>query len=321
MYKSILRLLRFDNLLFLVILIGVMEKWVIKPIMAHYQLPEPLLWWQLLLLIAAVVLIAAGGYVINDYFDVKIDRINRPDDLIITRDVSKQTAMYIFYALTGAGIACGLVLSLVLHSMSLLTVFILTPGILWFYSASYKRQFLVGNIVVALMAALVPLTVGLAADASIKLLYGDDSMAAQYIVNMCHLWMFGFAVFAFLCTLIREVIKDIEDQEGDRELECHTWPVKYGDTASKVFVTVLTLITVALLTWVTFAWLPAHVGLTFSWGNLASRFYLFLLVGFACDMWLLWAAKLPADYRHAQQLMKFVMFIGMMFSICVKALL
>lgn len=319
--KPILKLLRFDNLLFLIILVGVMEKWVLRPVMAHYQLPEPLMWWQLVMLIAAVVLIAAGGYVINDYFDVKIDRINRPDDLVITRDVSKQTAMYIFYGLTGAGIACGLALSFVLRSMSLLTVFVLTPGILWFYSASYKRQFMVGNLVVAAMAALVPLTVGIAADAAIKLQYGADSMQAQYLVNLCYIWMLGFGIFAFLCTWMREVIKDIEDQEGDRELECHTWPVKYGDRASKIFVTVLCALTVGLLSWITFAWFPAHLGLSFSWGNLASRFYLFLVVGFVCDLSLLWAAKLPSDYHNAQVLMKFIMFIGMMFAICVGRIL
>lgn len=319
--KSLLRLLRFDDLLFLAIFVGVMEKWVLRPVLAHYQLAEPLLWWQLLLLVAAVILIAAGGFVINDYFDVKIDRINRPDDLIITRDVSKQTAMRIFYGLTGAGIACGLALSIVLRSMPLLTIFILTPGILWFYSASYKRQFMLGNLVVAFLAALVPLTVSVAADAAIKLTYGADSMQAQFLVNLCYLWMLGFGIFAFFCTWIRELIKDLEDQEGDRELECHTWPVKYGDVATKVFATVLTAVLSLFLTWVTFAWLPEHVGLTFSWGQLASRFYLFLLVGFICDLCLLWAAKLPEDYRHAQLLMKMIFFIGIMFAICVSRIL
>jgi len=316
MFKSIIRLLRLDNLLFLVILMGAMEKWVLAPIMAQYQLPEPLLWWQTVLLIAGVVLIAAGGYVINDYFDVKIDQINRPDDLIVTHDISKQTAMYIFYGTTGAGIACGIALSIVLHSISLATVFILTPGILWFYSASYKRQFMLGNLIVAILAGLVPITVGIAAEAAIKHAYGVESMAAQYLTNMCYVWMLGFGMFAFLTTWIREVVKDCEDQEGDRELECHTWPVKYGNTASKIFVTVLTAVTIVLLTWVEFTMMPP-----FNWGSLASRFYLFLLVGFACELWLVWAAKLPQDFRNAQRLMKLVMFIGMLFSFCVGNIL
>lgn len=313
---TIARFIRLDNLLFLVILMGAMEKWVLAPIMGQYMLPEPLLWWQTTLLISAVVLIAAGGYVINDYFDVKIDQINKPDDLIVTRDISKQTAMYVFYGLTGAGIACGLALSIVLHSISLATVFILTPGILWFYSASYKRQFMLGNLIVSILAGLVPITVGIAAEAAIKQAYGTESMAAQYLTNQCYVWMLGFGAFAFLTTWIREVVKDCEDQEGDRELECHTWPVKYGNTASKVFVTVLTVVTVGLLTWVEFTMMPP-----FSWGSLASRFYLFLLVGFACELWLLWAAKLPQDFRNAQRLMKLVMFIGMLFSFCVGKIL
>lgn len=315
--KDIFRLIRLDNLLFLVILTGVMEKWVIAPLMAQYQLPEPLSWWQLVLLIAAVVLIAAGGYVINDYFDVKIDQINRPGDLVVTRSVSKQQAMYIFYGLTAAGIASGLVLSIVLRSISLATIFIVTPGLLWFYSASYKRQFMLGNLVVAFLAAMVPLLPAFAADASIHLQYGEESMATQYLTNLCFVWTFGFAAFAFFCTWIREVIKDIEDVEGDRELECHTWPVKYGIPASKIFATVLIVLTMGLLTWIEFGVFSGP----FSWGLLASRFYLFLLLGFVCELWLLWSAKLTQDFRHAQQLMKFIMFIGMLFSICVKSLL
>lgn len=296
---------------------GAMEKWVLAPVLKHHLLAEALTWWQLLLLILGVVLIAAGGYVINDYFDVKIDQINRPDDLVVTRSVSKQTAMYVFYGLTAVGVGCGVAVSALLHSMSLFTVFVLTPGLLWFYSASYKRQFMVGNLIVAALSAMVPVLMGMATEASLKLQYGSDSVAAQYFANQCYVWMLGFAAFAFLCTWIREVIKDMEDVEGDRELECHTWPVKYGMVGSKIFSTVLILLTMGLLSWVTFSVLPV----AFSWGLLASRFYLFLMLGLLCELWLLWSAKLPQDYRHAQQLMKFIMFIGMMFSVCVGKIL
>lgn len=314
---GMVRLTRPNNLLFLIILVGVMEKWVAEPILAKYQLGPQLLWWQLLLLIAAVVLIAAGGYVINDYFDVKIDAINRPDKLIITRDVTKAEAMVLFRVLTGAGILAGVSLAFVLKSWLLGSIFVVVPGVLWFYSSSYKRMFIVGNLVIALLSGLTPMLVAFANAAVLALNYGPEHFGTIYVSNEMLIWTGGFGLFAFLCTWIREVVKDMQDVEGDRELECHTFPVKFGDLASKVFVTVLILITCTVLSYFNFHLLP----LSFSWGNIASRFYLLLLVAFGCELVLLWVAKLPSDYRMAQMLMKFLMFMGVMYAFCVPKIL
>lgn len=315
--KDSLRLIRINNLLFITIIIGLMEKYVAAPIMLHYQQPEPLLWWVLLLLIAATVLIAAGGYVINDYFDVKIDSINRPDDLVVTRSVSKDGAMHLFYALTGAGMVCGLVLAFLLQSIALGTIFIMVPGLLWFYSASYKRQFIVGNLIVSLLSALTPLLVAFACSAVIRLTYGADTLLGQYWINQIYTWTGGFALFAFLTTWAREVIKDIEDQEGDRELECHTVVVKYGEVAAKIFATVLILLTIASMAWIALSALPIQ----FSWSNWPCRFLVVLTIGFVGELVLLWSAKVKQDYHHAQLLLKFLMFLGTMFAFCVPQIL
>ena len=314
---GLVRLVRPNNLLFLIILLGVMEKWVVQPILAQYQLGPQLSWWQLLLLIAAVVLIAAGGYVINDYFDVKIDAINRPDKLVITRDVTKEEAMLFFRVLTAAGIVCGIALSIVLKSFLLGCIFVVVPGMLWFYSSSYKRMFLVGNLVIALLSGLTPLLITFANAAALQLTYGPDHFGSLYVEKQMFAWTGGFALFAFLCTWIREVIKDMQDVEGDRELECHTFPVKCGYTGTKIFVTILILLTCAVLSYFNFALLP----IAFSWGNFASRFYLLLLVAFVCELALLWTSKLPSDYRNAQILMKFLMFMGTMYAFCVPGIL
>jgi len=285
--------------------------------LSQYQLGPQLLWWQLLLLIAATVLIAAGGYVINDYFDVKIDAINSPDTLVITRDVTKEEAMLLFRCLTAAGILCGVALAVVLRSLFLGTVFVVVPGMLWFYSSSYKRMFLVGNIVIALLSGITPLLVAFANAAAMNIHYGPDHFGSMYVISQMYEWMGGFALFAFLCTWIREVVKDIQDVEGDRELECHTFPVKIGDLGTKIFVTVLILLTCAILSYFNFVLLPV----SFSWGSFVSRFYLLLMIAFVCELALLWVAKLPADYRNAQILMKFIMFMGTMYSFCVPKIL
>lgn len=312
-----LKLIRVNNLLFLAILLGVMEKYVVRSIMLHYQLTEPLTWWMLLMLIIAVVTIAAGGYVINDYFDVKIDAINRPEKMIVTRSVSKDQAMHLFIGLTAVGVISGLVLGWILHSSALITTFIFVPGILWFYSASYKRQFLIGNLTIAFLAGLTPLMVAFACDASIQREFGADSLLGQYLINEIYLYLGGFGAFAFLCTWAREIIKDIEDQEGDREMECHTFPVKYGNVVSKAMVTLLLVATIGLMSYINFACLPT----TFAWSHFSTRFYLFLCVGLICNIILLWSAKVNSDFHHAQLLLKVIMFFGTMYAFCLPGML
>lgn len=314
--KDYLRIIRPVNLLFLVVLLGLMEKYVVHGVMSRYQLTEPIAWWVLLLIILAVVCIAAGGYVINDYFDVKIDAINHPDRLIVTRGISKRNTMLLFQCLTVAGIASGVVVAVVLKSMALGTTFVLTPGILWFYSASYKRQFLIGNLTVAFLAGLTPLLIGFACDAAIANDFGQDSMLGQYLINRIYIWTAGFGLFAFLCTWAREIIKDIEDQEGDREMECHTLPVKYGNLVSQIVVTVLLLGIMTLLVWVMTV-LPGGFNLHAT----ACKYILGLELAFTACIVLLWMSRLPQDFRRVQLCVKVIMLAGTLFAFCVPGIL
>ena len=111
---------------------------------------------------------------INDYFDVKIDRINRPDDLIVTRVISREMAMRIFQVCTILGVLAGLATAWCAHSWNLLFVYIVIPGLLWFYSASYKRILLVGNLVVAFVSALVPMLVAMVNVDMLRFQYQDS---------------------------------------------------------------------------------------------------------------------------------------------------
>lgn len=305
---TFLRLVRWYNLLFLLILLWVMEKWVAVPVLGPWG--EQLSAGMLVLLMAAVACIAAGGYVINDYFDIKIDRINRPERLIVSNSVTKTEAMWLFRVLTAVGILCGLALAWYIHSSTLALIFVLVPGLLWFYSASYKRQFLVGNLIVSLCAGLTPLMVALANVAVLQLRF-PDVIGYTTLVHDLYLWLGGFALFAILCTLVREIIKDLQDLPGDRELECHSLPVVIGPLATKVVVTVLTALIMGLVLWLNFAVVPFPHGFT----DLSTRFALYgLVVPMACSLWLLWAARIESDYRMPQLVWKFVMFIGTMYA-------
>ena len=227
-FKDIMRLVRWSNLLFLAALVWLMEKWVATPVLNAAAFGEQMPWYILLLLIAATTLIAGGGYVINDYFDVKIDRINRPDEVVVTRSISKPAAMRLSMSLSGVGIACGLIVALWLRSLPIGILFILIPGLLWFYSSSYKRLFMIGNLIIALLAAVTPLLVAMVNVALLQLRYAEI-LPYTTLVHDLYAWLGGFALFAFLLTWIREIIKDMQDQMGDRELECHSMPVVWGE--------------------------------------------------------------------------------------------
>lgn len=308
--KPYLQLLRVGNLTFAAILLYVMEKWVATPLLQLEQFGELMPWWILTLLIVSVVGIAAGGYVINDYFDVKIDRINRPDNLVVTRIISRDTAMNLFYGLTAVGVIAGMVVAWWAHSWTLLFTYVVIPGLLWFYSASYKRMFLIGNLVVAFASAIVPLLVAIANADYLHHLY-QNALAYSPIVGELYVWTGGFAAFAFLLTWVREIVKDIEDIEGDREMECRTLPIVWGGKVAKIIATLLLMAIAILIVYMLFAVLP----FSHEWKSLPTRYVVFgLIVPILCSIVLLWAANNRTEYHRVQTIIKFAMFMGMLFS-------
>ncbi len=311
--RDIANLVRWSNLLFIAALICVMNYWVAVPVLHQSAFLAVLPWYVILLLALATMLIAGGGYVVNDYFDVKIDRINRPDQLIVTRTVSREGAMQLSLWLSGTGVVCGLAVAALVRSTTLAVIFVIVPGLLWFYSSSYKRLFMVGNLTIALLSGMTPMLVAIANIAQLRKLY-DVILPYTTLEHDLYAWLGGFAVFAFLLTWIREIIKDMQDQQGDRELECHSMPVVWGDTWTKVFVSVLIGITITLIGYLWWAVLPFPR----SWMSLNTRYIVLgILIPLLSALWLLWAAKIPSDYKTCQQVVKLTMLLGMLYSIVI----
>lgn len=167
---------------------------------------------KLFLLSLSSVLIAAAGYIINDYYDVKIDLINKPDRVVVGRVVKRRVAMMWHIALSGLGVLIGAYLSLYIGFFNLLSAVLL-----WLYSNQLKRMPLIGNFSVALLTGWAVYVVG-------------------FFYNTHHIMVLAFAGFAFAFTLIREVIKDIEDVKGDATFGCRTLPVVYGIRPTKTIV-------------------------------------------------------------------------------------
>ena len=215
--------------------------------------------------------------------------------------------------LSGVGVACGLACAAILHSsLTLWIIFLIVPGLLWFYSSSYKRLFMVGNLIIALLAALPPMLVALANIACLNARYASLMPYLSFQHDLLA-WLGGFALFAFLLTWIREIVKDMQDQMGDRELECHSMPIVWGEKWTKIFVTGLILLTVALIGHLWYHVLPFPIG----WSSLSTRYIAVLVIMILSIVGLLWAAKIPSEYKTCQQVVKLTMLLGMLYSICI----
>ncbi len=303
-----LNLIRWKNLVFLAFTLWLMYVAVVETVLGSYGFEGLLSPVEQVLMIASVMFIAAGGYVINDYFDVKIDAINKPESRVVGRVMDRQRAIVIHQILTGVGVVCGVVLAVLVRNVTLGGVYVLVPGLLWFYSASYKRQFFVGNLIVACNVGFAIFMVALVAVAKLEVMY-HELLFQTPLVRTLYLCLGAFAVFAFLCTLIREIVKDMEDEEGDREMECHTLPIRLGVVWAKVVVLSLIACVAALLVWINWWVLPFEGTLSIrymSWGLFLPLGILAVLVVVAGDR---------RAYGVASQMAKFVMLVGVLYSV------
>lgn len=321
--KAFFTLIRWQNLLIVVLTMILMRYAVIEPVISKIgvilrdgngeeiplALQMPL--FDFILLILATVFITAGGYVINDYFDIKTDLINKGKVIVGTR-IERRRAMMIHNIFNLAGVAAGFYISWKAGYFLAGMMFLIVSGLLYFYSASYKRQFLIGNLVVAILTAMVPLLVGFYEWPALYRYYSVHAINMPEI-NFIFWWIGGFALFAFLTTLAREIIKDVEDYEGDVAYGRNTLPVVLGIKTSKLISAVLILITAALL------YLIWHYFLY----DIYTLIYISaaLTLPLALVMILIFRSTDRKKMHAASRLMKIVMLAGILYSVVVKVLL
>lgn len=191
-------------------------------------------------------------------------------------------------------------------------LFLIVSGLLYFYSASYKRQFLVGNIVVALLSAMVPMLVALYEWPALYRYYSANSLTPPQL-GLVFYWTGGFAIFAFLTTLTREIIKDIEDFEGDMAYGMNTLPVVAGPLTAKIISVFLIMLTVGLLYAVWYFFLNDTITLIY----LSCAIVIPLLY----IVYQLIISVNRKQLHRASGLMKIVMIAGILYSLVAKVIL
>jgi 4-hydroxybenzoate polyprenyltransferase len=191
------------------------------------------------------VLIAAAGYIINDYFDLNIDTINKPDKLVVDHGISRRWAMFFHFIFSIAGILMGFYIGL--ENGNWLIGFANTGVaiLLWIYSTSFKKRAVVGNTLIALLTSWTIMVIYFFV--VFKEPIEEQSMLYTLAVQKLFRITLLYASFAFLVTFIREVIKDMEDIEGDRRYGCKTMPIIWGVSATKFIVSIFIVLLLALM--------------------------------------------------------------------------
>jgi len=229
-------------------------------------------------LCSSTVLIAAAGYIINDYYDVKIDLINKPERVVVGKNITRRFAILFHVLFSGFGILIGLLLSWRLAVANIFCVFLL-----WLYSNNLKRLPFVGNFTVAFLTGISIYCVDI-------FYRTDNSLVIIY------------AIFSFFMTLVREIIKDMEDLKGDNTFGCKTLPIIWGIRKTKIAIYIILIafsLTVLILN-------QFYVGLQMYY------FLVFLFIPLAFLLYRLIRADTIRDFTWLSNFCKLIMLLGIL---------
>lgn len=244
---SFLKLIRVQNLLIIAFTQYVVRWCLIYPILkaqsSYYTLQLSEL--QFFLLVLSTVMIAAAGYIINDYFDVRTDKVNNPDRLIIDKGVKRRVAMGAHMVINILAFMIGLYVSYSVGATKLVFAHFICISGLWFYSTTFKKQFLLGNLVIATFTAMVPFVVAVYE----ALVCYRAYLPIDASFNLKSVWIYsaGICFFSFLISLIHEIIKDMEKYEGDKEYGYNTMPIAIGQKFSKLVIVIIAAVLLLFL--------------------------------------------------------------------------
>ena len=255
-----------------------------------------------ILLVVSSVLIAAAGYIINDYFDINIDQINKPTANVVDKIVSRRWAMAWHFVLSGVGILLSAWVAWRTGFWYILLGNFMCVVLLFGYSVSLKRKLLFGNILISLLTAWVILVIGLAEFTSPVFTSSKIVEASGKIIRISLL----YGGFAFISSLIREAIKDIEDMQGDEKYGCRTMPIVWGVNSAKVYIAVWLVVILALL-----IILQVYVA-RFEWWWAMAYSIVFIIGPFVIIFLQLYKAKDQKDYHRLSNWTKLVMLTGIL---------
>lgn len=305
---AFLKLIRYPNLIYIGLTQFLLQFCVVAPVLANSGERPSLSVLCFVLLCISTVLVAAGGYIINDYFDINIDIVNKPDKMVLDKIISRRWAMAWHTLFNMAGVSIGFIVAWKIGQIYLGFTQVLCSLLLWFYSTSFKRQVLIGNVVISLLTALSVVVVGFYEKQIYESLEAIMSTAGRKLIQIIGV----YATFAFVISMIREVVKDLEDMIGDSKDGCRTIPIVWGVLPAKRLCYGLLLVLQVLL-------LLVEIRVAIPGWYLAIAYLLLLVQAPAIYIWfLLKKAHLPEHYHKVSSLIKWVMLSGILSMIFFK---
>ena len=304
---SFLSLIRFKNLLIIVLIQSVIKVFLINSYLSNSALSNI----DFSIYLLALITIAAGGYIINDIYDLEIDKINKPGTRIIEKKISKEFSFKVYYILNIIGITSGFYVSYQVNKLWFGCIFIFFVFNLWKYSKEYKASFLIGNLQVAFLAALSIITLSLFDLIPVGIKNEDGSKIIFYIILF-------YAGFSFITTLIREIIKDLEDIEGDKKINANTLAINYGVAKTKKITALLILIPIfgiAYLQYFQYNNLSNNFSIIGSswWENFITALYtLFLQILLILLIIKIIKSNTKSDFHFSSTLCKIIMLVGIL---------
>lgn len=292
-WTNYLKLIRYQNLIFL----ALAQLFIKFGLFQAFNIDTALSGVEFLLLVLATTCIAAGGNVINDIFDVEIDKINRPEKLLIGRKITEKNAYNIFIALNVIGVGLGFYLANSIEKPMFSALFIIISALLYLYASSLKSILLIGNLLISGLVALSLIIVG------IFDLMPEITPLNQAVQSTIFGIVLDYSLFAFSINFIREIVKDLEDINGDKKGGMNTLAIVLGRKRTTTIVFVLAAILVLGIVFYMYEYLYQQ--------KLLLLYFLFAIIGpllYFCVK--VWDAKTKKDYGFLSKLLKIIMLTG-----------
>lgn len=301
--SAFLRLVRVLNLLFIVVTQALFHYFIVIPMFRHNADSPAFSHDQFWLLTLSSVLIAAAGYIINDYFDLNIDRINKPDRIVVERIIKRRWAIIWHWVFSFTGVLLGFYVGSKSGAFWIGFANLGCVVALWVYSTTFKKRLLIGNVLISLLTAWVILVIGFATHYR---MVTNPALYGFAFASKLLRFTFLYAGFAFIICFVREVIKDVEDMHGDAKYGCKTMPIVWGVSVSKLFAgTWLFVLSAALI--IVFMYV-----LQFRWWLTAIYCLVFIILPLVYIIIKLFRSETTSDFRYLSKWIKIVMFTGIL---------
>ena len=301
---AFLKLIRLPNLIFIALTQFLFYYCILKPSLGRVEAPLAIDQNFFILLSFASVLIAAAGYIINDYFDIDIDQVNKPKKNVVDIIISRRWAILWHFVLSGIGVVLSLYISWKTGLWYIVIANFACVFLLFGYSVSLKHKLLSGNILISLLTGWVVLILCFS-EFHLSL---QTQIEASWLSAQNKVMRLGFLYggFAFMLSLIREAVKDMEDVEGDSRYGSKTMPVAWGIPGAKIYVAVWMIVLLAVLVAIQVYiirfhwWWPIVYSVLLIIGPLVYVFYK------------LFSAATPSQFHYLSNITKGIMLTGIL---------